>query len=65
MLFRKTPGKHFTKEESNKIRDAEVRMIVQGGTSFSFVDNPGLRSFAQNMIQVGSIYGNLDVNDVL
>ena len=64
-FFKKTPGRHFTKEEGKQLKDAEVRMVVQGGISFMFVDYPGLRSFAQKMIQVGSKYGYLDVNDVL
>ena len=64
-FFKKTPGKHFTREEGKRVKDAEVRMVVQGGTSFMFVDNPELRLFAQKMIQIGSMYGNLDVNDVL
>ena len=38
-------------------------MVVPGGTSFMFVDNSGLRSFAQKMIQIVSKYGNLDVDD--
>ena len=65
MFFQETPCKHFTKEEGKRVKDAEVRMVVQGGTSFMFVNNPGLRIFAQKMIQIGSIYRNLDVNDVL
>ena len=61
MFFKKTPGKHFSKEEAMLVKDAVVRMIVQGGTSFMFIDNPGLLgSFAQKMIQIGSKYGNLE-----
>ena len=63
--FKKTPGKHFTTEHGKQVKDAEVRMVVQGGTSFMFVDNPGLRLFAQEMIKIGSIYGNLNVDDVI
>ena len=40
-------------------------MIVQGGKSFMFVDNPGLRSFARKIIQIRSKYRNVEVNDVL
>lgn len=33
--------------------------------SFAVVENPGLRAFAQYMIQIGSKYGNISVDDVL
>ncbi len=62
---KKIPGKNFAEGERDAVKDAEVRLVVEGGVSFLFVDNPGLRSFAQLMIQIGSKHGNVDVNDVL
>ncbi|KAI6661971.1 Hobo element transposase HFL1 [Oopsacas minuta] len=60
------PAHHkFPNVECKAIKDAEVKMVVQGGTSFHFVENVGLREFAQLMVQMGSKYGNIDVADLL
>ena len=45
-VFKNPPGKHLNTEEGKQVKDVEVRMVVQGGTPFMFVDNPGSRIFA-------------------
>jgi hypothetical protein len=64
-FVRRVPGNKFTQSEKAAVKTAEVRLVAEAGLSFSFVDNPALRSFAQLMIQIGSKHGNIDVNDVL
>ena len=60
------PAHHkFSNAECKAIKDAEVKMVVQGGTSFHFVENNGFRDFAKLMVQMGSKYGNIDINDLL
>ena len=55
----------FINVECKAIKDAEVKMVVQGETSFHSVDNIGLRDFAELIVQMGSKYGNIDVVDLL
>jgi hypothetical protein len=64
-FVKRVPGKKFSDTEKTAVKEAQVRLVVEGGTSFAFVDNPGLRSFAQIMIQIGSKHGNINVEDVL
>jgi hypothetical protein len=47
------------------VKNAEVHLVVEARLSFVVVENPGLRAFAQYMIQIGSKYANISVDDVL
>jgi len=64
-FVKRKPGVKLLEAERVSTKEAEVRLVVEGGVSFAFVDNPGLRNFAQQMITIGAKHGNIDVEDVL
>ena len=47
------------------IKEAEVRMVVHRGTSFNISDNEAFRNYSQQMIKIGSVHGNVSVDNVL
>ena len=64
-FVKRTPGVNFNAAERTAVKEAEVKLVVFGVTSFALVDNPALRSFAQVLIKIGAKYGNLNVDTVL
>ena len=64
-FVKRTPGVNFLATERTTVKEAEDKLVVLGGTSFALVDNPALRSFAQELIQIGAKYGNVDADTVL
>jgi hypothetical protein len=64
-FVKRVPGKKFQNTERAAIKNAEVHLVVEAGLSFAVVENSGLRSFAQQMILIGSKYGNVSVDEVL
>ena len=64
-FVQKRPNYKLPSSDQQLVKDAEIRMVVEGGTSFSFVDSGALHSFAQTMINIGSCHGNVSVSDVL
>jgi len=65
VFVKRVPGKKFTNTERAAVKNAEIHLIVEAGLPFAVVENSGLRSFAQQMILIGSKYGNINVDDVL
>lgn len=64
-FVRKVPGTKISAGDRAAVKSCEVRFVVQSGMSFAAVENPGVKSFVQVMINIGSKYGNLDVEEVL
>ncbi|CAF3371837.1 unnamed protein product [Rotaria sp. Silwood2] len=61
MLIRKT----LSNEQSKVIKDLMVRWVCSDNRPFSIIDDNGLRALIQECVKLGSIYGNIDVNDIL
>ena len=64
-FMKRVPGKKFSDTKRRTVKEAEVRLVVEEGTSFAIVENNGLRAFAQLMIEIGSKHGNINIDDVL
>jgi hypothetical protein len=50
-FVKRVPGKNFAKTEKDAVKEAEIRLVIRGGVSFSFFKNSDLLSFAQLMIE--------------
>ncbi|CAF1416101.1 unnamed protein product [Rotaria magnacalcarata] len=61
VLIRKT----LTTGQSNVIKDLIARWVCGDIRPLSIIDDSGLRVLIQECVKFGSLYGNIDVNDLL
>ncbi|CAF3851884.1 unnamed protein product [Rotaria magnacalcarata] len=60
-----TVQKTLTDDQSNVVKDLIAGWICTDIRPFSIIEDNGLRLLIQECIRLGSLYGNVDVNDML
>ncbi|CAF2133189.1 unnamed protein product [Rotaria magnacalcarata] len=60
-----TIQKTLTNDQSNIVKDLIADLICTDIRPFSIIEDNGLRLLIQECIRLGSLYGNVDVNDIL
>lgn len=64
-FVKRVPCKNLAGGDKVAVKNAEVRLVVGAGLSFSVVENPAFLAFAQQMISIGSKYGNVSPDEIL
>lgn len=64
-FVKRVPGKNLAGGDKVAVKNAEARLVVEAGLSFAVVENPAFLAFAQQMISIGSKYGNVSPEEVL
>lgn len=52
------------KEDAENLKEAEAVFVIAGLHSYTSLENIGIQQLAQNLIRIGSVYGNIDIGDI-